>query len=72
MDKESSVEFLQKMLEIYSPSGKEEQISYFLFDELKLLGFRNVRRNKIGNVYGEVGSGSPTIVLCGHMDTVPH
>ncbi len=70
MDKERSVELLQEILEIYSPSGKETQISTFLFDKFKELNFRNVRKNKIGNVYGEVGSGSPTVVLCGHMDTV--
>lgn len=59
-------------MRIYSPSGKEEEIASFLFDRMKReLGFKNVRIDTVNNVVGEVGSGSPTILLCGHMDTVP-
>ncbi|MDH5420004.1 MAG: M20/M25/M40 family metallo-hydrolase, partial [Candidatus Bathyarchaeota archaeon] len=57
------------MLEIYSPSGKEEEISNFLAKEMEDIGFR-VRKDKIGNVIGEIGQGKPVILLCGHMDTV--
>jgi LysW-gamma-L-lysine carboxypeptidase len=57
------------MLEIYSPSGKEEEISSYLSKEMKNLGFR-VRKDKVGNVIGEIGRGKPVILLCGHMDTV--
>ena len=71
MTLEDPVLFLQRMLEIYSPSGKEEQIAHFIIDEMKSLGFRNVRISSAGNVYGEIGSGSRSILLCGHMDTVP-
>ncbi|MEM2914815.1 MAG: acetylornithine deacetylase, partial [Candidatus Bathyarchaeia archaeon] len=70
MDFESSVQMLQEMLEIYSPSGKEQKISAYLKDKLTEVGFKNVRNDKVGNVYGEIGSGSPSILLCGHMDTV--
>lgn len=66
-----SVEFLKKILEIYSPSGREEKLSSFLVEELKTLGFEEVWKNKIGNVYGAIGKGSPTILMCGHMDTAP-
>ena len=62
---------LYRMLEIYSPSGKEEEIASFIEEELSLLGFEAIRRDKVGNVYGEIGSGFFTILLCGHMDTVP-
>src|SRR3989304_10226052 len=64
-----SVRLLTDLLSIYSPSGKEEAISSFLVKEMKKLGFR-VRKNAIGNVIGEIGQGEPTILLCGHMDTV--
>jgi LysW-gamma-L-lysine carboxypeptidase len=57
------------LLGIYSPSGKEEVISDFLSEEMKKLGFR-VRKDSVGNVIGEIGEGEPTILLCGHMDTV--
>lgn len=65
-----AVKLLKTMLEIYSPSGNEKELSDFLFDEMKTLGF-SVRKDSVGNVVGELGSGSPTIFLCGHMDTVP-
>jgi LysW-gamma-L-lysine carboxypeptidase len=64
-----AVDLLTRIVNIYSPSGKEEEISLFLADEMKKLGFR-VRRDEVGNVIGEVGEGSPVILLCGHMDTV--
>lgn len=63
------VGLLTRMLEIYSPSGKEEEISNFLAKEMEDLGFR-VSKDKVGNVIGEIGQGKPVILLCGHMDTV--
>jgi len=71
MKDEESINLLRQMLEIYSPSGKEERIASLIEENLSSLGFRNVRRDKAGNVYGEIGSGSPSLLLCGHMDTVP-
>lgn len=70
VDEESSIQLLRNMLEIYSTSGKEEELAKFLEKELESLGFK-VWKDRAGNVYGEVGSGSPTILLCGHIDTVP-
>ena len=63
------VGLLTRMLEIYSPSGEEEELSNFLAKEMEDLGFR-VRKDKVGNVIGEIGQGKPVILLCGHMDTV--
>lgn len=63
------VSLLTSMLEIYSPSGKEEEISNFLAREMENLGFR-VRKDEVGNVIGEIGQGKLVILLCGHMDTV--
>lgn len=67
---EYAVSLLTKMLEIYSPSGREEKISSFLAEEMKSLGL-HAKKDDIGNVIGETGRGKPTILLCGHMDTVP-
>lgn len=64
-----AVRLLKSMLEIYSPSGKEEEISGFIAEEMRKLGFR-VRQDRVGNVIGELGEGKPVILLCGHMDTV--
>jgi len=63
------VHLLTSLLSIYSPSGKEKAISDFLVREMKKLGFR-VRKDALGNVIGEIGKGEPTILLCGHMDTI--
>ncbi|HKZ87682.1 MAG TPA: M20/M25/M40 family metallo-hydrolase [Candidatus Bathyarchaeia archaeon] len=67
---EQAVRLLTNLLGIYSPSGKEEDIANFLALEMKKLGFQ-VGIDTIGNVIGVVGEGEPTILLCGHMDTVP-
>jgi len=71
MKADEALNMLYEMLQIYSPSGKEDEIASYIEERLHDLGFVNVRRDKAGNVYGEVGSGEYTILLCGHMDTVP-
>ena len=63
------VYLLTRMTEIYSPSGEEEEIRGFLAREMDGMGF-NVRVDEVGNVIGEIGSGSPIVLLCSHMDTV--
>ncbi|MEM3387523.1 MAG: M20/M25/M40 family metallo-hydrolase [Nitrososphaerales archaeon] len=66
------VGFLTEMLRIYSPSRMERELALFLKDSMsKELGFKNVFVDEVNNVVGEVGSGSPKLLLCGHMDTVP-
>jgi LysW-gamma-L-lysine carboxypeptidase len=69
MSNDYAVDLLTRMIKIYSPSGNEEEISLFLANEMKKLGFR-VHRDEVGNVIGEIGEGSPVVLLCGHMDTV--
>jgi LysW-gamma-L-lysine carboxypeptidase len=66
---DQAVRLLTNLLSIYSPSGKEEVISNFLVKEMEKLDFR-VKKDAIGNVIGEIGKGEPTILLCGHMDTI--
>jgi LysW-gamma-L-lysine carboxypeptidase len=65
-----AVRLLAKMLEIYSPSEKEEEISNFLLSEMENLGF-HAWKDEVGNVIGEIGEGEISVLLCGHMDTVP-
>ena len=64
------VELLRGMLEIYSPSGSEQQLAAFLEEQMRARGFK-VRTDDVGNVIGELGADGPRILLCGHMDTVP-
>lgn len=65
----NAVQLLTRMLEIYSPFGREKEISSYVAMEMKNLGFR-VQTDSVGNVIGEIGQGTPVILLCGHMDTV--
>jgi LysW-gamma-L-lysine carboxypeptidase len=60
---------LTRMLETYSPSGSEGEISRLLVAEMERLGFR-VSVDEAGNVEGRIGSGRQEVLLCGHMDTV--
>ncbi|WP_455279156.1 M20/M25/M40 family metallo-hydrolase [[Eubacterium] cellulosolvens] len=64
------VDLLTEMLRLYSPSGEEAEIAEYLAGELQKNEF-DVSVDKAGNVIGTRGSGSPTLLLCGHMDTVP-
>lgn len=58
------------MLKIYSPSGSEEQLADFLCEHMAARGFE-AKKDDAGNVIGQLGSAGPSILLCGHMDTVP-
>ena len=54
----------------YSPSGQESNIARLIHDELASKGF-TPRIDSAGNVVCEHGEGDASILLCGHMDTVP-
>ncbi len=65
-----AINLLRKMLEIYSPSGMEHELAYFLKTELEKLNFNNVHIDEVGNVIAECGEGRPKIMFLGHIDTV--
>lgn len=62
------------LLEIYSPSGKEEDIQLYLEDLLSRAGFV-VQRQEVEeeryNLLVTMGEGEPLLYLVGHVDTVP-
>jgi LysW-gamma-L-lysine carboxypeptidase len=62
---------LEKSLRLYTPSLNEKSIAEFLADKCDDLGFENIHIDEVGNLIATKGSGSPKILLCGHMDTVP-
>jgi LysW-gamma-L-lysine carboxypeptidase len=66
-----AVELLLDVLKTYSVSTKEAKLSKLLRERMGQRGFKDVRTDKAGNAIGEVGSGHPHVLLCGHMDTVP-
>lgn len=65
------VRLLQGALRIYSPTTEEAALASFLSDEMRRLGYSNVKIDRAGNAVGEVGRGKTRLLLCGHMDTVP-
>jgi LysW-gamma-L-lysine carboxypeptidase len=66
------IALLEEMLSIPSPSGAEDAMAAFLVERMSELGF-DAHRDGAGNVLGSVGDpqAERTIVLLGHMDTVP-
>lgn len=66
------VAFLEELISIPSPSGQEDSVAEYLVRQMVALGFR-ARRDEAGNVVGTLGDAGVerTIVLLGHMDTVP-
>ncbi|MFC2037144.1 YgeY family selenium metabolism-linked hydrolase [Chloroflexota bacterium] len=68
---EAMATFLQELVRIPSLSSHEEAVAIRLAEEMRRVGFAEVRTDRIGNVIGRVGSGrGPRLVLNGHMDTV--
>lgn len=73
-----SIERLRKtfidLLDIYSPSGKEEDVQIYLEELLTEAGFA-VERQKVDddryNLCVTMGCGEPLLYLVGHVDTVP-
>lgn len=65
---------LRELVDIYSPSGKEEDIQLYLEDLLAGAGFY-VERQEVEeeryNLRVTMGEGEPLLYLVGHVDTVP-
>ena len=65
---------LLDLLDIYSPSGKEEDIQIYLEELLVRAGFI-VERQEVDedryNLCVTMGSGEPQLYMVGHVDTVP-
>jgi len=63
--------FLCDLVQTPSPSTQEGAVAERIVAEMKHLGFRDVRVDRIGNVVGWIGPGhGPLLMLNGHMDTV--
>jgi acetylornithine deacetylase len=64
---------LMEMIDIYSPSGKEEDIQLYLEERLSASGIE-VRRQEVEeeryNLLATMGPAEPSLYLVGHVDTV--
>jgi [amino group carrier protein]-lysine/ornithine hydrolase len=65
------VQMLHRMVEIASVTGEETELANYLVKQMTSLGMA-ARRDDAGNVVAQAGDrDGPTIMLLGHMDTVP-
>ncbi len=68
--REAELGLLKGMVEIYSPSHEEMGVSEFLVEAMTRMGFE-AYRDAAGNAIGILGNGAKSIILLGHIDTVP-
>ncbi|AAL81810.1 acetyl-lysine deacetylase [Pyrococcus furiosus DSM 3638] len=67
---EEKIEFLKRLVEIYSPTGKENGVAKFLIKSFENYGIE-AYLDDVGNVIAVKKGKGPLILLAGHMDTVP-
>lgn len=70
MNDTEAIELLEAMVRIRSLSGEEGRLASFLVEKMRALGFET-KVDEAGNAIGSIGESAPTIILLGHMDTVP-
>jgi LysW-gamma-L-lysine carboxypeptidase len=64
-------EMLLEMLNIYSPSGNEDEIAKLIKEYMVRLDFEDPVIDNELNVISVNGKKGPAVFLCGHEDTVP-
>jgi len=64
------IALLEGLVSIYSPTGQEAAAVDYLVRQMQAAGLR-AHVDAAGNAIGECGEGPETIVLLGHIDTVP-
>ncbi len=69
-NKREIVCLLQKLIQIPSTTGNEGEIIKFLEKEMKIIGFKEVTVDKMGNLIGRIGNGPRILAIDGHVDTV--
>ena len=73
MDRPAAIELVRGLVAIPSLSRQEQAASAWLVDEMRAGGYDRAFVDDAGNAVGELGdpNASRTIVLLGHIDTVP-
>jgi LysW-gamma-L-lysine carboxypeptidase len=73
MDRATAIELVRGLVAIPSVSRQEAGASRWLAERMREAGFDRAFVDEAGNAVGELGDGSAprTIVLLGHIDTVP-
>src|SRR5689334_18589318 len=73
MNRDAAVELVRGLVAIPSLSRQEAAASKWLVDQMRAAGYDRAFVDEAGNAVGELGdpSAARTIVLLGHIDTVP-
>jgi len=71
VDRTKVVSTLMQLLEVYTPPGQEKRLERTWMRVCEELGYHDVWRDEIGNYFAVVGQGPRTVMLAGHVDTVP-
>ncbi len=66
-----AAEFLQELVVLRSVSGCEDNAARFLEERLPGLGWEKAWVDEVGNIRAIRGQGPRSLVLMGHIDTVP-
>lgn len=64
------IAFTQELVRIQSLTGEEEAIVRFAAQKMYALGYDHVTIDPMGNLIGQIGSGSPCVMFDSHLDTV--
>jgi putative selenium metabolism hydrolase len=71
IDRASLETFAQRLVRTPSPSCAEGQVASLVAEEMRRVGFGEVRIDDMGNCIGQIGSGQgPVLLYDAHMDTV--
>lgn len=68
--REAIIRFLREIVAIPSMDSQIREVGERIGDEMRKLGFDEVRFDKMGNILGRIGNGPKVIVYDSHIDTV--
>ncbi len=68
--REDLIEFLREIVAIPSMNSQLKEVGERVAQEMRKLGFDEVRFDKMGNILGRIGNGKRVIVYDSHIDTV--
>lgn len=67
---EAIVHFLREIVAIPSMDGQIGPVGERIAQEMRSLGFEEVRFDRMGNILGRIGAGTTTLLYDSHIDTV--
>lgn len=68
--KDEMITFIRDMIRIPSESCQEKAVIKRIEQEMKKVGFDEIKIDEMGNILGRIGSGKKVIAMDSHIDTV--